>query len=136
MALVLAIMAAVAVPRFADTLAACQTDAAAHRIKMDLELARRSARMTSTPRSVVFNRAASSYRLPGVAVRDFAGREYGVNLRRDYGVVLVELLPADADEVSFDGHGVPRASAAVTVRSGASQRTVQLLDGTGEVRIE
>jgi len=66
----LAVVAAIAIPRYAASLSHYRLDAAARRVAADLALARQRAKTTGTSQPVAFAVAANSYSLPGVTPLD------------------------------------------------------------------
>lgn len=130
--MLLGIMTAVAVPRYADVLSKHRVDAAARRIEADLEMARRRARTTSTSQSVQFDAGAGRYVLPGVPSRDHPGTDYEVELARPpYSASIVSADFGGDAELRFNGYGLPDTAAAIVVRSGKHERTIVVDPNTG-----
>src|SRR5688500_10231700 len=75
-----AIVAAMAVPRYASSVGRYRADAAARRVAADLALARAKARAASAARTVTFNAAAGAYTISGMRHLDRASDPYTVNL--------------------------------------------------------
>ena len=119
--LVLAIMttmSAIAVPRYAVSLARYRIDAAAKRVKAELSLARKTAKITGAALTVDVS---------------------------DYQAILSEspyralIVSADFDgdeEIVFDGYGVPDSGGTVTVQVGIMQRTVVVDADTGRSTLQ
>ncbi len=133
--MILGIMAAVAVPRYADALSKHRVDAAARRIEADLELARRRAKITSTSQSVQFDAGASRYLLPGVPSRDHPASAYQVDLAKPpYSASIASADFGGDAEIRFNGYGYPDSAATIVVRSGKHQRTIVVDPDTGRAR--
>ena len=134
--MILGIMAAVAMPRFADSLSQHRVDAAAKRIEADLELARRRARISSAAQSVQFDAGAQSYVLPGVPHVDHPDRDYQVELARPpYEASIVSADLGGDSELLFDGYGAPDSAATIVIQSGKHQKTITVDPDTGEASV-
>lgn len=134
--LILAIVSAVAVPRYTDAAAGFNADAAARRIKVDLEFLRQQARKASTSRAVVFDLANHSYTLSGVPDLDHASQTYTVRFTRSpYEATLVSVNCGGDATLAFDGFGKPDSTATIVVGSGRYQRTVLVEASNGSVTI-
>lgn len=125
--LIIGIMAAVTLPTFSRSLVYYRAEAAAERIQVDLELAKKRALTSNTAQVVSFNVASDRYSLPGVENLDHPGTVYEVDLSgHPYTAQLVSAAfddAADAD-VEFNAYGVPDSAGTVVIRVGSEQRTV------------
>ena len=132
---VLAVLVALAAPRFAEATARYQAEAAARRLAADLALARSEARLAGSSRAVVF--ADCGYRMPGVVGPDRRPGDYAVDLRPSpYAVhALAAELGGDATVV-FDAFGAPDSGGTITVRVGRWTRTVSVEPQTGRVGVQ
>jgi len=135
--LLIGILAAVAAPRYVQTLSQHRADAAARRIVLDLELARRQAEMTSTDRTVTFDTVVEEYQLVGLDRLDRRAGDYTVRLGDEtYGSDLVSAdLGGDA-QIVFSGYGLPDSGGTVVVQSGGVQRTVLVDAQTGKAQVQ
>lgn len=134
--MILAILSAVAVPSYMNATSRFNADAAARRIKADLEYLRHLARNTSSSKSVVFNPTTHSYAFSGVASLDRPSRVYTVELARvPYSAALVEANCGGDSTITFDGFGTPDSAAVIVVESGGYQRRVALDAGQGKVTL-
>ena len=125
--LIIAIMSAVGVPRFASTLEVHRAKAAATRVKADLDLARSRAKMKSVDQTVVFTTSSDSYTLIGVADMNRAANTYTVDLSRyPYNAVLTDADFNGNGTVVFNGFGIPDSTGLVTIQVGSDIRTVSL----------
>jgi prepilin-type N-terminal cleavage/methylation domain-containing protein len=131
----LAVLVAMAAPRFAEATARYQAESAARRIAADLALARSEARLAGSSRAVIFDNL--QYRMPGVASLDRKPGDYRVNLEATpYRVhALTAQLGGDAT-VIFDPYGVPDSAGTITVRVGRWTRTISIDAQTARVGVQ
>ena len=135
--MIIGIAAAVAAPRYADTLSHYRAEAAAKRIEVDLNLARRQARISSASQSIQFDAASASYVLPGVPHLDHPDLDYKVDLAKTpSGASIVSANFGGDAELIFDGYGVPDSDGTVVVQSGQYQKTITVDADTGKATIE
>ncbi|MBY0262103.1 MAG: GspH/FimT family pseudopilin, partial [Phycisphaerales bacterium] len=142
-----ATLAAVAVPRFARSIARSRADAAASRLVADLELARTRARATSRPREIRFT-TAGTYILQDEPTATTTGAAYFVDLAaQPYSarVTAVTLAPAASlgaaasltasanalRTIVFDGFGTPVRAATIDLAVGAERRRITLDASSG-----
>jgi prepilin-type N-terminal cleavage/methylation domain-containing protein len=134
--LIMGIMAAVATPAFLDSLLFHRVESAALRVKADLELARHTARLTSTAQSVTFT--TSGYTLSNTTKSlDDPNAQYVVDLT----AAPFELGSVKADfsgdlSIIFDGYGTPTSGGTVVLKTKSHQCTVTLDGTTGTVTID
>jgi prepilin-type N-terminal cleavage/methylation domain-containing protein len=134
---IIAILAAIALPRYSSAQNRYQADYAALRIVADLNLARIKAQTTSKPKTVRFDTASGTYTIMGVKDLDHPGTEYVVELSGDpYRATIVSAGFGTDDEVTFNIHGEPDSGGAVIIRVGNTQRKVSLDRFTGEGKVE
>lgn len=126
------IMASMALPRFSSFLANQHVEAAARRVVVDLALARRQAKITSSNQTVAFTLATNSYLIAGIGDRDRGTVDYEVVLSQSpYRATLVSAdFGGDADIV-FDGFGVPDSGGTIVVEVGRFQKTIVVDPQTG-----
>ena len=135
--LIIGIMTAVAVPRYVDTLSWYRAQAAADRIKADLELAKQKAEMSSAGQTIEFDPKDDCYTIPGLQDLDHPGSDYAVQLLwAPYEVSLVSADFGGREDLVFDGYGVPEQGGAVVVQAGVYQRTITVDATTGTASIE
>jgi len=135
---IMAVMAAVAIPRFSSAEARHRVEAAARRVAADLDLARQRARAAGANRSVIFNPGAARYRLPGVAHPDRPGSpdDYTVELgQAPYGAAITAVDFGGDAAIVFDGFGTPDSGGSVTIRVGRYAQTVTVDAGTGNATV-
>ncbi len=134
---IMGIISAIAVPRYAKALARHRVDAAARRIVSDLSLAQRQAKTSGTTQTVIFDAGANTYRLVGVQHLDHAGREYEVLLAQEpYRTRLVSADFGGDAEILFDGYGVPDSGGTVVLQAGNYQQTVAVEAGSGRASVQ
>ena len=135
--LILGIMAAVAMPRFADALSRFRADAAATRVKADLQLARRRAKMQSADQVVDFDASANLYTLSGVSDLDRPGQTYQVQLNRwPYEATIVSVSLGGDETLVFNGFGLPDTGGQIVVQAGSYQLSVLVDAASGNVSIQ
>jgi Tfp pilus assembly protein FimT len=133
-----AVLSAIAVPRYADALARYRVDLAAKRVAADLMLARSNARTTSTVQVVDFASPAHGYTLAGMTAADGQSGDYAVRLGDEPYRTFIQSAsfgePA-VPVVRFDRYGVPDKGGTIVVRSGAYRRfvTIDVVNGKADV---
>jgi type II secretion system protein H len=127
--IIIGVIAAVAMPRFAQANARQQLDAAAKRVEADLEKARHQARSTSNWVAVRFDPAANSYEY----VPAIGGNRYEVLLTdAPYQVELSSAVFAGGTDVTFNGFGIPTSNGIIVLQSAAGTAAIKL-DASGGV---
>ncbi len=134
---IVAIMAAIAIPRYANAIQHYRADLAARRIVTDLAMTRSRANTMSTSQRIIFDVAANQYQIAGMADPDRPLSTYTVKLSdAPYQAKLVSVDFGGAADVSFDGFGVPAKGGAVVIQAGDIQRKVILDAGTGKAVVQ
>lgn len=134
---IVGIMSAIVAPRIFSSLAYHRADAAARRVQVDLELARRQSRSTSASQKVQFLVDADSYSMPAMNDLDHPGSIYSVDLSA--APYEASILSADFGgdaELIFDGYGVPDSAGKVIVESGGYRRIILVDAVTGRVTLQ
>lgn len=143
--LIFGIMAAVAAPRYSDSLSRFRAEAAAKRVASDLQYARRIAKTSGAEQSVEFTPAAHRYQLMGVGHPDHPHSEYIVNLSKTgYPASLAQVDFDGNTDLTFDMYGrpltgsplAPLTSGTIIVQSGPEQRVIVLDPTTGKSSVE
>jgi prepilin-type N-terminal cleavage/methylation domain-containing protein len=133
--LIMAIMAAVAAPKYRSALASYRAGAAAGRVAADLRMIRHYAVKVSTPQTVQFNPATDSYAAVNMPDINARAGVYAVNLgASDYVTDVASANFGGSATVQFDIFGRPGAAGSVVVQAGGVQRTIQV-DEAGNVSI-
>ena len=153
---IIAVMAAIATPRFGAAHARYRVDLAARRIAADIAYAQTVACRNSTNQEIVFDINSDSYMLPGLEDIDGSGADYTVNLSdTKYGVDLVSASFENADAyISTDclsftiwgspqsgclthgGSVAPLVNGSVVITLGSESRTIKIASVTGMVSIQ
>ncbi len=134
---ILALLAGIAVPRYGNFIARQHVEAAARRITVDLALAQRRARSTSTSQTVYFNVAGDSYSLVGMPHPDHSSLEYRVLLTEaPYGTRVVSADFGGDQEIIFDVFGIPDSGGSVVIRVGDHVRTITVDASMGIARAQ
>ena len=134
---IISILAAIAGPRYANSLALYRATAAAQRIAGDVNLARWQAKVSSSGQTIVFSVAANNYSLPAVTGLPGQPGTYTVQLSSDpYSAVLLTAVFGAASTMSFDRFGQPASGGTVTVRSGAFVKTISIDPNTGLATVQ
>ena len=129
---IISVLAAIAGPRYANSLALYRVQAAAGRIAGDLTLARWQARTSGTGQTVVFSVDSNRYTLPGVTGPAGQPSPYTVKLASEpYLAALVSATFGLGSTATFDQYGQPAAGGSVVVRSGAFTKTIVVDPNTG-----
>jgi prepilin-type N-terminal cleavage/methylation domain-containing protein len=133
---VMGIIAAVAVPRYANSVGRYRAESAARRVAADLTLAQAKARAASSVQFVNFNKAAGSYTIAGVADLDHPKSLYTVNLAGEpYHVTIGYADFGGTPQAQFDMFGNAAFGGSVTVNSGSYSSTVLLIKQDGTVSV-
>jgi type II secretory pathway pseudopilin PulG len=134
---IVAILAAIAVPRYGNASTRHRLDLAARRVAADLRLAQSQAKTSSSSCTVVFGTATNHYELKNLPAPDGVSGNYRVILSREpYKVNLLSASFDGSAQLSFNGWGLPSSGGQVIVARGSSQKKV-IVDGeTGQISIE
>ena len=137
---IIALISAIAVPRYSRSLERYRVEGAARRIVADLAYARSLARSTGAPKTTSFDVAGNAYTLIGVADIDHGSAVYTVDLAGDpydcqiTSAVLDDLTDGSdiVTDVIFDGYGVPDSDGTIVITVNGQSRTIQLDAITGK----
>ena len=133
--LIVAIMAAVAAPKYAESLASFRLQGVAQRIAADIRQARRYAQQNCTTQAINFDTATNSYTLTGVNDVDRRSRTYQFSLASpEYECELVSANFNSTAILSFDIYGRPVNTGTIVVRSGNLTQTLSV-DELGQVTV-
>jgi Tfp pilus assembly protein FimT len=138
--LIIAILGAIGVPRYAASLCRYRVDSAARLIAADVARTQSLARITSATQTITFNFAASSYTI-AMTDPDRPNRNYSVDLTQaPYDVKFVTgsltkgtVNAAGLATISFTGLGVPSTGGTLVISCGSATRTLTLDPDTGQV---
>ena len=130
---ILAVVSAVAIPRFSAAQNRGRVEAAARRLAADLELARATAIARGAEVRVVFDSAGDRWTLSGVPAPRGSGRDSTTDLRLPpYEVSLDTPLLDGASAITFNAWGRPSTGGTLTIRGGAASRAVNVHPVTGQ----
>ncbi len=133
---IISIMAGIAAPRYARSLARYRADMAARRIAADITLAQARARNTSGSQTITFDTAAKQYSIIGMANPDNRSQSYVVNLADEpYLASLGTVNFNGSSTLTFNGYGDPASSGSITVSTGDTTKTITVSGDTGSVVI-
>lgn len=134
---IMAIMAAIATPRYGQAIARYRTTMAARKVAADLTFARKRATISSTSQAVNFDVANDGYQLPGVTDMRTSAPDYSVALSS--APYRARIVSADFDgdaDVTFDGYGVPDSGGTVVVAVGGYSKTIVLNADSGKAEVQ
>lgn len=144
--LLLAIMATIAMPKFAATLNAISVKSAAQRMARDIGLVRSWARVTSQTQTVTFSTALNSYTLSGVPNANHSTSPNTVPLSNGTLNATLASLNLGSNQgapittLTFNGFGVPVGLPAgggqIVVSSGTVNHTLTVDSAAGFVTIQ
>ncbi len=131
------ILAAIAMPRYADSVARYRVDFAAKRIVADLALAQSRAKVASTSRTVTFTVRKSIYQLIGIVDTKDPKTDYTVYLGDSPYQVTISGVDLGGDtSVIFNGFGLPDSGGKIAIGAGSAQRTITIDAVTGAATIQ
>jgi len=132
--LIMSVMAAVSAPAFMDSLLFHRVEAAARRVKADIDYQRQRARLTSTAQTVTFNNG--TYTLSGAKSLDRPASGYSVNLKQSpYGLDSALANFSNSQVLTFDGYGSPSSAGTIVLTAKTHQCTVTVNSATGGTTI-
>lgn len=133
---IIAIVAAMGMPRYGRSVARYRAECAARRVAADLALARSTAKAVSADRTVTFNTVAGSYTLGSVRHLDHGDRPYTVTLTdAPYHARLHYADFGGAPQAQFDMYGSPKWGGKVIVRVGEFEQTVSMSRDDGSISV-
>lgn len=133
----LAIVAAIAAPRFARAERNYRVEAAAQRIVADLDYISRTARARASSHAVTFSLTSHSYSSSAKPLNTSPDQAYVVRLDHPpYRASLVSVSLGGDQQIIFNSHGMPDSSGEIVVAVGARSRRVLIDAASGEVSVE
>ena len=134
---IIVIVAAIAAPRYFNSLSRYRVEAAARRVAADIALTQWTAKSTSASRTIEFDSVTEQYQILTVTKLDKSGDPYIVNLQDPPYQAQLGLIDLGGDwQVTFDGFGIPDSGGFVDVQSGDVSYRVTLDAETGATSIE
>lgn len=133
---IMAVLAAIAIPRYASAISAYRARAAAMRIVHDLAQVQSLARTTSSAQTIAFR--SDGYTIANLRDLDTASTTYSVLVTVEpYNASITSInLKGGTKQIIFDGFGVPDSPGNLTVQAGTSARTVSIDDVTGKATVQ
>ena len=134
--LLLAILTAVAAPKFSASLNRMRVESAAKRIRADLRLVRQKAISRSSTETIQFSTVSNNYTIPGMDDLNHPGQAYTVSLTiYPYNAAIVSASLGGDSDLQFDRYGQSDSGGTITVQSGSYQQTVTVNADTGKATI-
>lgn len=142
--LILGIVAAVAVPKFSQSLDIIRADSAARHIAADLNYARHRAQVSSQSVPVNFIESPASYAMPTTPHLNRSGETYAVRLADSGMNVRLAVNLQGGKSMTYNNYGLPFAgsplsamtSGTITIGSGAAAKTVIINPQTGRASVQ
>lgn len=133
---IISVLAAIAVPRYASALSRYRADAAARRVIVDLDYARRHAINASTSVVVQVSSSQDSITIVGVPSLDDPAKPWVTDLSKEpyHADIVISSFPMG--KVTFDGYGTPDTTGGLQISSGGETRWVILDKDTGKATIQ
>ena len=129
---IIGVVAAIAVPRYAQSAARYRVQLAAAQVVADLAMARRFAKLTGGSETISFNPVSESYSFSSMDNPDRVGTKYAVSLSSEpYRVDLVSVDFGGDGQLVFDGYGTPDSGGSVSLRIGQRSVSVTVDPDTG-----
>lgn len=134
---IVGIVAAMAVPRYADALSRYQIDAAAQRVVADLAHAREHARASSASTRVWMRTFDNHIQILELPDPEGNRSNYTTELGEEPYSATLTAAQFDGDQILiFDGYGRPDSGGLIILRSGGLVRTITVDATTGEATIQ
>jgi prepilin-type N-terminal cleavage/methylation domain-containing protein len=142
--LVFGIFAAIAIPKYADSLMRYRAEVTANRIAQDLAQAQSRARLTNANCSMSLSTASDSYTISGLKSLDKPSENYVVSLSKAPFQCDIQFLATETNPtaglsdlaIQFNRFGMPDKGCIITVSRGGYSKTVTLESVSGRVKIQ
>ena len=133
---IMAVLAAIAIPRYAQAISSYRAKAAAQRLVNDLSYVQSVARTTSSSRTITFT--TDQYSIANMRDLETAASTYTVQLSAEpYNAKIAsKSLTGGRLQIVFDGYGVPDCGGSFTLQAGNSSRIVTLDAATGRATVQ
>lgn len=133
---IIALVAAMAAPRFSHATERYRIELAAARLGGDLRFARERAIATGQSLAVIFDTDRGEYTLSGVADPDHRLPEYTVQLGDEpYRVAIRSADFGGNTKLVFNGFGIPAAAGTVRLNGAAGDMVITVEAGSGAVTV-
>ena len=124
-AAIVGLVAAIAAPRYAASLARLRLESATQRLRSDIDLARQQARATSAPVTLWFRVNLNAVKILEMPRLDDPGSVYRTALGEDpYRCTLTAADFGGDDLLVFDGYGRPDSGGTLRIVHGGAGRTL------------
>jgi prepilin-type N-terminal cleavage/methylation domain-containing protein len=135
---ILVILSAIAIPRFATAAQNSTADLVARRLAADLRIAQAQAIQTQQQQSVVIAADGYSYTIVGMAHPDHPAKPFVVLLDHvPYRGAWISAVNLGGTRIlTFDRFGGPSASGTITVTAASRSRNVRISAGAGRITVE
>jgi prepilin-type N-terminal cleavage/methylation domain-containing protein len=134
---IVATIAAIARPRYVNSLSSYRAGMAAKRVAADLAYARSNAWSTGVSQVVTFTQASNQYQLAGMKGLDNSANNFIVTLSSDpYYATINSASFGGSASVTFDAYGFPNQGGQVVVTAGGFQKTITLDQASGNVTVQ
>jgi type II secretion system protein H len=136
---IIAVVSAIAIPRYGNSLSTYRVSLAAKRIAADLQMAQARARMLSASRTVTFGNS-SKYRIAGERDLRDSTTVYTVTLGdQPYCTTISSAqfgATAGTSSITFNGFGMPDNAGTITLSCGKATKTILVSAYDGGVTIQ
>jgi prepilin-type N-terminal cleavage/methylation domain-containing protein len=133
---IIAIIAGVGAPKYANAVAHYRADTAANRLAADLGAAQSQARASSKPQTVTFDTVNSAYTIP---VKDLNNASSTTTVSLNAGQYLAHIASVSfnsATQVTFDIYGKPDNGGSVVLQVGSWTKTIVLDPDSGKATVQ
>lgn len=135
--IILAIISAIAAPRYTLAIQRYRLEMAANRVAADIGLAASYARAKGSSATISFAVSSSSYSIAGLTSTERRDEAHGVDLSRDpFGVSIQSVDFAGTNTLTIKGYGTPTSGGTVRLRLGDLSKTISVAAGSGEVSVQ
>lgn len=133
---IIAVVSAMAVPRYSASQGRYRAELAARRVVADLALAQARARSLSASQTVTFT-TDSRYTIVGMADLDHSSSTYQVDLSAPpYQGTIVSAAFGSGSNLVFNGYGVPSTGGTVVVQADNVSKTIVIDPDSGTATIQ
>ncbi len=133
---IIAMLAAMAAPRFANATERYRVQLGAARLQADLRFARERAMATGKSLTVQVDTGTGTYTIGGVADPDHLLPQLTVSLSADpYGIKIASADFGGTGKLNINGFGVPESGGTIRLSGGAGDITITVEAGTGAVTL-
>jgi prepilin-type N-terminal cleavage/methylation domain-containing protein len=133
---IIALLSAVAIPRWANALHGQRVTAAANRVVEDIARTQHYARITSQTRTITFTPASHSYQIMTLKSDDHPAANYVVVLSDEpYRSTIVSVNFSGTGSLSFSGYGAPNSGGSVRISCAGVGKTISVDGTTGRATV-